>query len=135
MGSNYYLPKRGKLSDLLDTKEIFQAEKEILKGIAEEESCVIAGRSGFFVFREHPNRLSILIQASMPFRVARVMRKQNITEDEARKIIEKVDEMRENYVKEYTKTSRYDTRNYNLVISADGKTEDEIVDIIMKFIG
>ena len=135
MGSNYYLPKRGKLSDLLDTKEIFQAEKEILKGIAEEESCVIAGRSGFFVFREHPNRLSILIQASMPFRVARVMRKQNITEDEARKIIEKVDEMRENYVKEYTKTSRYDTRNYNLVISADGKTEDEIVDIILKYIG
>jgi cytidylate kinase len=71
----------------------------------------------------------------MPFRLERVMRKQGLTEEQARKIIDKVDNMRENYVKEYTKTSRYDTRNYDLVISADGKSEDEIVDIIMHFIG
>ena len=135
MNTNYYLPQKGNETDLLVTKEIFQAEQEILKGIAEEESCVVAGRSGFFVFRDHPNHLSILIQASMPFRVERVMRKQNMTEDVARKTIEKVDQMRENYVKEYTKTSRYDTRNYQLVISADGKTEDEIVSIIMDYIG
>ena len=112
-----------------------QKAAEILSGIAAEESCVVAGRSGFYVFRNHPNHISILIQATMPFRVERVMRKQNMTEEEARKTIEKVDKMRENYVHEYTKTSRYDTRNYDLVISADGKTEDEIVDIIMKFIG
>jgi cytidylate kinase len=135
MNANYYLPQKGNEYDLLDTKEIFQAEKEILKGIAEEESCVVAGRSGFFVFRNHPNHLSILIQASMPFRIERVMRKQNLTEEEARKTIEKVDKMRENYVKEYTKTSRYDTRNYDLVISADGKTEDQIVEQILMFIG
>lgn len=135
MSGNYYLPQKGGEADLLDTKEIFQAEQEILKGIAEDESCIVAGRSGFFVFRDHPNHLSILIQASMPFRIERVMRKQNMTEDEARKTIEIVDKMRENYVKEYTKTSRYDTRNYQLVISADGKTEDEIVKIIMDYIG
>ena len=98
-------------------------------------ACVVAGRSGFFVFRNHPNHLCILIQASMPFRIERVMRKQNMTEDEARKTIEKVDKMRENYVNEFTKTSRYDTRNYELVISADGKSEDEIVDLIMHYIG
>lgn len=135
MSANYYLPQKGSDADLLDTKEIFQAETLILQDIAAEESCVVAGRSGFYVFREHPNHLSILIQASMPFRLERVMRKQGQTEEQARKIIDKVDNMRENYVKEYTKTSRYDTRNYDLVISADGKSEDEIVDIIMHFIG
>ena len=116
-------------------KEMFDAETEILKGIGEAESCVIAGRSGFYVFRDHPNHLSVLIQASMPFRVERVMRKQNMTEEEARKTIEKVDKMRESYVKEFTGTSRYDTRNYDLVISADGKSEEEMVDLIMKYIG
>jgi len=35
----------------------------------------------------------------------------------------------------YTGTSRYDTRNYQLVIAADGKTEEEIADIIMLYIG
>ena len=117
------------------TEEMFKLETEILKGIAEAGSCVVAGRSGFYIFRDEPNSLSILIQASMPFRIQRVMRKQNLSESEARKTIEKVDKMRENYVQKYTNTSRYDTRNYDLIISADGKTEDEIVDIIMDYIG
>lgn len=121
--------------DVPTTAEMFKVETEILKGIAETASCVITGRSGFFVFRNVPNHISILIQATMPYRIERVMRKQNLTEDEARKTIEKVDKMRENYVQKYTSTSRYDTRNYDLVISADGKTEDEIVELIMKYIG
>ena len=133
--SNYYAMNVGDEPDFLTTEEIFKAEQEILKGIAEEESCIVAGRSGFFVFRNHPNRLSIFIQASMDFRIQRVMKKQNVTEAEAQKIIEKVDKMRENYVKKYTGKTRYDTRNYDLVVSADGKTEDEIVDLIMMYIG
>ena len=133
--TKYYKVNIGEEPDLLTTDEMFKAEQEILKGIAEAESCIVAGRSGFYVLRQHPNHLSILIQASMDFRVERVARKQNLTPEEARKVINKVDKMRENYVNKYTKTSRYDTRNYDLVISADGKTEDEIVDLILKFIG
>ena len=132
--SNYILAVPGDKPVQPTTFDMFKAEEEILKGLAEENSCVVAGRSGFYVFRNHPNHLRILIQASMPFRVERVMRKQNMTREQAIKTIEKIDKMRENYVKEYTKTSRYDTRNYDLVITADGKTEDQIVDIIMKYI-
>ena len=135
MGSNYYLPKKEDAPDLLTTDEMFKTETLLLQDLAAEKSCVVAGRSGFHVFRDHPNHLSILIQASMDYRVKRVARKQGITEEEARKIIEKVDTMRENYVKKYTGTSRYDTRNYQLVISMDGKTEDEVTEMIYQFIG
>ena len=134
-GSNYYLPQKAEKADTLTTDEVFKTETLILQNLVAEKSCVVAGRSGFFIFRDHPNHLSIFIQASMPHRIQRLMRKQNMKEEEARKTIEKVDKMRENYVKKCTGTSRYDTRNYDLVISADGKTEDEIVDVIMKFIG
>lgn len=113
---------------------MFKAETEILKGIAEEKSCVVAGRSGFFVYRDHPNHMSILIQASMPHRIERIARKQNMTEEEARKTIEQVDMMRENYVKKYTDTSRYDTRNYELVITMDRISEDDAVDLILDYI-
>ena len=117
------------------TENVYKAEKEILLGIAEEESCVIAGRLGFFVFKNHPNHFSILLQASMPYRLERIMRKQGLNEAEAKKTIEKVDKMREEYVKKYANTSRYDSRNYNLVISMDGKTEEQAVDIILRTIG
>jgi cytidylate kinase len=133
--AKYYVTNVGDEPELLATEEIFKVETEILKGLAEKESCVIAGRSGFHVFRTHPNHLHILIPASIPFRVARVVREQELTPDEALQTIETVDKMRENYVNRYTGSSRYDAHNYSLVIAADGKTEDEIVDIIMKFIG
>lgn len=131
--SNYQIDAE-KLPDALSTDEIFATEQEVLRGIAADESCVIAGRCGFYVFREHPNHLSILIQASMERRVARLASKRNITPEKARDIIEHVDKMRENYVNKYTGTSRYDTRNYDLVLRVDGKTEEELADIIMQYI-
>ena len=45
-----------------------------------------------------------------------------------------MDKGRERYVKKYTGTSRYDTRNYDIVFNATNHTEDEIVDLIMKYI-
>lgn len=131
--SNYQIDAE-KLPDALSTDEIFATEQEVLRGIAADESCVIAGRCGFYVFREHPNHLSILIQASIESRVARLASKRNITPEKARDIIEHVDKMRENYVNKYTGTSRYDTRNYDLVLRVDGKTEEELADIIMQYI-
>ena len=125
----------GEEPELLTTDEVFSAEKEILKGIAEDESCIIAGRSGFHILRNHPNHLSVLILAPMEQRIQRVMRKQELSRDEAEKVIKMVDEMRENYVQKYTSTSRYDARNYDLVINMAGKTEDEVADMILNYIG
>ena len=118
----------------IETEDVFRAETQILKALAKDDSCVIAGRSAFYMFRDHPNHLSIFIQASMPCRMARVAREQNMSKEEARLVIEKVDKMRENYVKEFTGTSRYDARNYQLVLSMDELTEDAAVDIIMLYL-
>ena len=62
------------------------------------------------------------------------MKKQLLSHENAEKVIKKVDKMRENYVKTYAETSRYDTRNYDFVISMEGHTGDEIVDLIMQYI-
>jgi len=121
--------------DFLTTDEIYQAEKEILLGIAEAGSCVIAGRTSFFIFRDHPNHLNVLIQASLESRVERLVRKRHITPEQALDIVHEVDMMRENYLAKYTGVTRYDASYYDLVIRSDGKTEDQIVDLIMQYIG
>ena len=133
--SKYYEVEMGKETELLTTGEMYKVEKEIVKGIAADESCVIAGRTAFYIMKDQPNRMSILIQASMDYRIERVMKKQGLSREEAEKVIKKVDKMRENYVNKYTSTSRYDTRNYDLVISMDGKTEDEVAEMICQYIG
>ena len=130
--SDYYDEKKKKQ---VTSEAVLKAEKEILHSIAIEDSCVIAGRSAFYVMNGYPNSLNILIQASMEYRLNRIMTKRDISEKEAKKIIKEVDEMREEYLKNNARTSRYDTRNYDLVIKMDGKTEEEAANVILAYIG
>lgn len=131
--SEYYDEEKKKL---VTSEAVLKAEKEILHSIAIKESCVIAGRSAFFAMNGFPNHMNILIQASMEYRLNRVMEKQKLTEKEARKVIKEVDETREEYLKNNAGISRYDTRNYDLVIKMDGsKTEEEVANAILAFIG
>ena len=116
-------------------KDVFEAEKEILNAIADEGSCVIAGRSGFFVLKDRPNKVDIFITASREKRLMRVTWKQELSRQEAESVIDSVDKARDNYVKRYTGLSRYDTRNYDLVINMDHLTEDEAVDLILAYLG
>ena len=120
--------------EAVTVEDIYQAEKEILNAIADEGSCVITGRSAFFVLKDRPNKVDIFITASKAARVARVVAKQNRSEEEAVKLIDKVDQGRDNYVKRYTGLSRYDMRNYDLILDMDYLTEDEAVEKILSYL-
>lgn len=119
---------------MISSKILFETEKKILTTLAAEESCVVAGRSGFLVFRDHPNHLNIFIEASMEHRIQRIMRKKNIMRQEAIDIINKVDKEREIFIQKYEDTSRYDTRNYHLIINMDELSEEGAADVIMSYI-
>ena len=118
----------------LDNATMFETEKRILQELATQSSCVVAGRTGFMVFREWPNHLNVFIQASMEHRIKRIMNRKNVTMEQARDIIAKVDATREAYIKKYEDTTRYDTRNYQLVISMDDLTENDAAEIIIDYV-
>jgi cytidylate kinase len=137
--NNYYKTRNStalpmEAETVLTNETMMETEKRILQNLAAHESCVVAGRSGFLVFREWPNHISIFIQAPLEKRIERLRRKKGIDREEAIGIIEKVDKARETFIQKYAKTSRYDTRNYDIVLNMDGLTEDEAVDIIMAYI-
>lgn len=117
------------------TDDIYKAEVEILRGFAEMGSCVIAGRSGFFIFKDHPNTLNVFITASRAHRIDRIMRKQGLSEDSAKALIQGIDQERDNYIRRYAGVSRFDARNYDIVLSADAHTEEQLADIILSYIG
>lgn len=119
----------------LSVNDVFEAEREILNGIADEGSCVIAGRSGFFVLKGRPNKVDILITASRDKRITRIMEKQNLSRQKAEEVIDSVDKARDNYVQRYTGQSRYDARNYHIVLNMDYITEDQAVAMILSYLG
>lgn len=117
------------------TSAMFETERRILEQLASQESCVVAGRSGFLIFREHPNHLNVFIQASTEHRIERLMKKQGLTYAASLDVLDEVDEGREAYLKKYSDRSRYDTRNYDVVLSMDHMTEDDAVAVIMEYVG
>ena len=121
--------------DAVTVEDIYDAEKEILNAIADEGSCVITGRSAFFVLKGRPNKVDIFITASKEHRIERIMTKQNKSREEAVKLMETIDAGRDNYVKRFTDLSRYDMRNYDLILDMDFLTEDEAVEMILAYVG
>ena len=121
--------------EAVNIQDIYEAEVEILNAIADEGSCVIAGRSAFFVLKGRPNKVDIFITASKEARIKRIMEKQGLSREDAIDLIKTIDEGRDNYVKRFTDLSRYDMRNYDLLLDMDYLTEDEAVAKILDFIG
>lgn len=122
------------LEDKPNTGSFMETEREIYEGLAAQESCVVAGRSAFLIFREWPNHLNVFIQASLAHRIERIREHKHVTTQHAIDIIEELDAAREIYIKKYSDKSRYDTRNYHLVLSMDGMTEDDAVNVIMAYL-
>lgn len=123
------------IQEMVTVQDIFEAEKEILNAIADEGSCVIVGRSAFFVLKDRPNKVDIFITASKEARIQRIMDKQSLSREDAIHVIKAIDEGRDNYVKRFTSLSRYDMRNYDLLLDMDYLSEDEAVEKILAFIG
>ena len=80
-------------------------------------------------------RDTVLGTASKEHRIERIMAKQNMTREQAIDLIESIDKGRDNYVKRFADLSRYDMRNYDLILDMDYLSEEEAVEKILSFIG
>lgn len=109
---------------------VYQEEERILKELVEQESCVVLGRTGFHIFRDYPNAFKVFLIADKPFRRDKVARRLNINEGSADLLINKVDEARENFTKTFSEKSRYDARNYDLVVNVTGLEPEEIAQFV-----
>ena len=58
-----------------------------------------------------------------------------VAREQAVEVIERVDKLRENYIQRFAGVSRYDARNYDLVLNSDGHTEEQLADLILSYIG
>lgn len=110
----------------VDSKQLYQEEEQLLKDLASQESCIIVGRTGFHIFKDNPDAMRLLIIADPECRIKRLMERQNVDEQGAREIMERADKARENYTKSFAGTSRYDARNYDMVINVSGFTTDQV---------
>jgi cytidylate kinase len=112
------------------SQQIYLAESQILRELAEQESCVIIGRTGFHIFRNHPYAMRIFFIADRKARVKRIMEKYALDEDAANMRIDKIDDARDTYTKTIAGVSRYDARNYDFVFNVTQFSTDLVAQFL-----
>ena len=114
--------------------QLFEAQAQAIRKIAEEESCVIIGRCGFYIFRNHPNALKIFIHADDDCRKQRIARRYDISEADAAAMIVDNDYSRELYTKTFTGSDWQDARNYDVSLNVRKFGVNGAVDFLMNCI-
>ena len=118
----------------LTSSQIYKEQVDIMRSIAEEESCVVVGRLGFEVFKDHPNHMSIFMFSNLEDRVLKVMEMYGSSRAEALKQIKQVDEAREEFTREFTGKERNDATNYDLAVNVSTWGEKGTYDLLMSLI-
>lgn len=112
------------------SEDMYKDEEFLVRSLAHKESCVILGRTGFHIFRDEPNAFKVFLRADKAYRRDKVARRLNINEGSADALIDKVDEARENFTKTFSGKTRYDARNYDLVLNVAGLEPKEVARFI-----
>ena len=94
--------------------ELFDAQCQIIRQIASKESCVIVGRCGFYIFKDHPNALKIFIHSTEECRKRRIAEKYGLDLRDAAAMVVDNDYSRELYTKTFTGCEWTDARNYDI---------------------
>ena len=115
--------------------QLFEAQAEAIRQIASEESCVIVGRCGFYIFRNHPNVLKIFVHADDECRKRRLAEKFGISEYDAAAMLVDNDFSRELYTKTFTGSDWQDARNYDITLNVRKFGVNGAVDFLMNVIG
>lgn len=109
---------------------LYRIEKKLIEEIAERESCVIVGRLADWILKDRPDVLKVFITAPEEDRISRIMEKEEVTREQAQKLIKEVDRMRKKYYAFFTDDKWKSTENRDIVINSSFQGIDGAVEIL-----
>ncbi len=111
-------------------KELYDLESEFIEQIVHKGSVIILGRGGRYILRNFKPHFSVFVHADLNDRIQRVSDLYHVSENEAKKVIEKNDKERNAYIKSFTKLEWLDARAYDICINTSSVGLDNAVEII-----
>lgn len=121
-------------NDILSNDELFRIQSEAIRNIAEKESCILVGRCADYILRDNPACISFFIHNTMENRIQRLVEGLNITVEEAKEKISKIDKSRAAYYNYYTNKVWGMASSYNFSIDASVLGIDETVAFMKSFV-
>ena len=115
-------------------QQIYQANYDTIRRLADGEPCVIVGRCADYILRDHPELVSVFVHANSDFRAARIAEEYKLPDAKVRDLLVKTDKKRANYYNFQSEKQWGVASSYNLCIESSEVGIDGAVDLIMDYI-
>ena len=114
---------------------IFREQGKFIVQLVEEGNCVIAGRRADFYLKDNPNALHVFFYADMDFKIARICKTENCSEDEAIRKIADTDKRRRTSYEYVTGRKWGDMHNYDRMICTSSLGLEKCVEELITLLG
>ena len=119
----------------LDNDSLFQIQSNVIRKLAEKESCVFMGRCADYIFRDHPRTVNLFISSTYEDRLARLVRRHpEYTVEQITDYLQKADKRRAAYYNYYTNKQWGMAQSYDLCINSSILGIEATTDYLMQFI-
>ena len=98
--------------------QVAAAQFDAIRSLAEKDNCVFVGRCADYVLRKKENVVRVFIMADEAFRIRTMMERQQLTEEQAKKLVRQVDKDRGSYYRYYTDQVWGERENYDLILNS-----------------
>ena len=128
------------LSPMIDTyglplhEKIFMVQSQVIKEVAEKESCVIVGRCADHSLSEHPNCITVFLQGDIKDRVKRAVCSYGLPEKNAQSVVLKTDKKRGGYYNYFTGEKWGYAQNYDIILNTSHMELEKIVEILAQYV-
>ena len=118
----------------LNSDSLFKIQSDVIRQLAQEQSCIFVGRCADYILRDYPRRIDIFISANKEDRINRLCELHNINEKQAEEMIEKGDKKRAAYYNYYSSKTWGYADTYHLCINSSILGIEETIKFIQEFI-
>jgi len=122
------------INNYLTNETFFKIQSDVIRELAQKESCVFVGRCADYILRNHPRCINVFITADTEDRIKRVAQTYQLSLDKAQELIAKTDKKRSEYYNFYSNKVWGEAKSYHLCINSSVLGIDETVDFICQFI-
>jgi cytidylate kinase len=121
-------------NNYLTNNTLFKIQSDIIRSLAEKQSCVFVGRCADYILRENPSCFNIFVTANIEDRIARITERLGIPPKTAKNILEKLDKKRAAYYNFYTNKIWGAAESYHLCVNTSVLGIDETTNLIASII-
>lgn len=115
-------------------QQLYLFQQQTIQELAWKGPCVFVGRCADYALRDRKNVLNCFIHAPMDSRIARTCKRENVSPEEAKTIIQRTDKARSDYSRHFTDWTWGAAQRYHLCLDTSILTVPGTVDMIMDFL-